>query len=201
MAKSIVVKLGDETSSFSFSRLDRAKLYGYKERQIIDADGQRCSSAYLTSDGAALIPGGGLAMLYVDDNFATVERSVLMTVNEEGATPPLNASTLGVEQALAGPVSPQELLDHIVHTVYELSAEQLGATLAADLEAGKIYSAPFSYRDDYQLQALFLVKGDGGLFALIGTPTNFAYVRRDAVVEESQAEEDDLSDDLDFSMM
>jgi hypothetical protein len=201
MAKSIVLQLGDETSSFSFSRLDRAKLYGYKERQIIDADGQRCSAAYLTSDGAALIPGGGLAMLYVDDNFATVERSVLMTVNDDGATPPLQASTLGVGQTLAGPVSPQHLLDHIVHTVYELSAEELGAKLAAELEAGKIYSAPFSYRDDYQLQALFLVKGDGGLFALIGTPTNFEYVRRDAVVEESQAEEDDLSDDLDFSMM
>lgn len=201
MAKSIVLQLGDEISSFSFSRLDRAKLYGYKERQIIDADGQRCSAAYLTSDGAALIPGGGLAMLYVDDNFATVERSVLMTVNDDGATPPLQASTLGVGQTLAGPVAPQDLLDHIVHTVYELGAEELGATLAAELEAGKIYSAPFSYRDDYQLQALFLVKGEGGLFALIGTPTNFEYVRRDAVVEESQSEEDDLSDDLDFSMM
>ena len=201
MAKSIVVKLGDETSAFSFSRLDRAKLYGYKERQIIDADGQRCSSAYLTSDGAALIPGGGLAMLYVDDNFSTIERSALMTVNDEGATPPLRPSTLGVEQALEGPVSPQHLLDHIIHTVYQLSAEQLGAALAAELEAGKIYSAPFSYRDDYQLQALFLAKGDGALFALIGTPTNFEFVRRDAIVEESQLEEDDLSDDLDFSMM
>jgi hypothetical protein len=201
MAKSIVLKLGEEISSFSFSKLDRAKLYGYKERQIVDADGQRCSAAYLTSDGAALIPGGGLAMLYVDDNFATIERSELMTVNDEGATPPLHASTLGVEQVLTGPASPQDLLDHIIHTVYQLSAEDLGASLAAELEAGKLYSAPFSYRDDYQLQAMFLAKGEGGLFALIGTPTNFAYVRRDAVIEENQAEEDDLSDDLDFSMM
>jgi hypothetical protein len=201
MAKSIVLQLGDETSSFGFSKLDRAKLYGYKEKQVVDAEGLRCSPAYLTADGAALVPGGGLAMLYVDENFATIERSTLLTVNDDGASPPLMASTLDVAQQLEGPVSAQQLLDHIVHTVYELDPTALGAQLAAQLEAGSIYSAPFSYRDDYQLQNLFLLKGEGALFAMIGTPTSFAYVRRDAILEDSQSEEDDLSDDLDFSMM
>lgn len=201
MAKLIVVQLGEEISSFAFSRLDRAKLYGHKERQIIDAEGQNCSPAYLTSDGTAIIPGGGLAMLYVDDHFAKVERSELKTVDDQGIELPLQASTLGVEQALQGPVTPQQLLDHIIHTVYQLAPEQLGSQLAAALDAGQIFTAPFAYRDDYQLQTLFLVKGEQACFALIGSPTGFEFVRREAVPAESMTDEDEMSEDLDFSMM
>lgn len=201
MAKAIVLQWGEETSAFAFARLDRAKLYGYKERQIIDAEGQSCSSAYLTSDGTALIPSGGLAMLYVDENFATIERSELKTVDSAGLELPLQPSTLGVTQNLQGPVAPQQLLDYIIHTVYQLTPEQLGAQLAAELDAGKIFTAPFSYRDDYQLQTLFLLQGENTCFALIGAPTGFAFVRREAIPAENMADEDDLAEDLDFSMM
>ncbi|CAK0742711.1 conserved hypothetical protein [Gammaproteobacteria bacterium] len=200
MAKPIVLQLGEETSSFALSRLDRAKLYGYKERQVIDAEGQSCSPAYLTSDGSALVPGGGLAMLYVDPHFATIERSDLKTVDAQGVELALHASTLGACQAL-DPVTPQQVLDHVIHTVYQLAPEQLGPQLAIALEAGQIFKAPFAYREDYQLQTLFLVKGENAFFALIGSPTGFSLVRREAILEENLTEEDELSEDLDFSMM
>ncbi|MBV8634199.1 MAG: hypothetical protein JO002_06890 [Burkholderiaceae bacterium] len=200
MAKSIILSLGEESSSFSFSRLDRAKLYGYKERQIVDTDGERCTSAYLTSDGAAIVPSGGLAMVYVDDGFSTIERSALKTVDDAGAELPIKPSTLGVAQALEGPVPEQRLLDHMIHTVYELSAEEIGATLASELDAGKIFSAPFSYRDDYEMQTMFVLKGDGALFALIGEPNRFDFLRHDAAPVELESAEDE-SEELDFSMM
>ncbi|MBV8656576.1 MAG: hypothetical protein JO142_02005 [Burkholderiales bacterium] len=201
MAKSIILSLGEESSSFSFSRLDRAKLYGYKERQIVDTDGERCTSAYLTSDGAAIVPSGGLAMVYVDDSFSTIERAALKTIDEAGAELPIKSSTLGVAQALEGPVSEQRLLDHMIHTVYELSVEELGANLSSQLDAGKIFSAPFSYRDDYEMQTMFVLKGEGALFALIGEPSGFTFLHRDAVQVELESVEDDMSEELDFSMM
>lgn len=201
MAKSILLRHGGESSSFAFSRLDRAKLYGYKERQIIDGEGQRCSPAYLTADGSALIPGGGLAMLYVNDAFATIDRSLLRTVDDKGVELPVQASTLGVEQDLEGPVPPQRILDHVTHTVYQLEPEQLGAKLGDALASGQIFTAAFSYRDDYQLQTLFLVKGENAFFALIGSPSGFSFIRRDAVPADGAADEDELSEDLDFSMM
>jgi len=201
MAKSIALTLGAEASSFSFVRLDRDKLYGRKERQIVDQDGRRCASAYLSSDGAALVPSGGLALLYVDEGFATIERSTLRAVDDQGADVPLVPSTLGIEQELEGPIAPQRLLDHAIHTVYQLQSETLGAQLAEALGSGDIFCAPFNFRDDYQRQMLFLLRNDTGTFALIGSPRGFAYVSREVAPDAAADEADDLADDLDFTML
>jgi hypothetical protein len=202
MAKSIAVRLAGEASSFAFTRLDREKLYGRKERQVVDADGKRCFPAWLSSDGAALVPPGGLAMLYVDEGFATVERSALKAVDDQGAPLPLQPSTLGVEQELEGPVTPQRVLDHANHGVYQLQAETLGAKLAAELDAGKIFCAPFNFRDDYALEVLFLLRNEAGTFGLVGKSSNFELVRREiAPVAPGADEGDELSDDLDFNML
>lgn len=200
MAKSIAVRLGGESSSFAFAKLDRERLYGRKERQVVDDQGKRCASAWLSTDGAALVPSGGLAMLYVDESFGTVERSDLQAVDDQGAEVAPLPATLGVEQELEGPLPPSRVLDHAVHSVYVLTPETLGATLAAELKAGKVYGCPYNFRDDYTRQMLFLVANEAGTFALLGTAPGFAMVRRDAATPAA-AEGDDMSDDLDFSMM
>lgn len=201
MAKPIAVRLAGESSSFAFARLDRERLYGRKERQVIDADGRRCSSAWLSGDGAALVPTGGLALLYVDERFSTIERSSLRTVDASGAEVPLRSSTLGVEQELTGPVPVQRLLDHAIHTVYVLTAETLGPQLEAALKAGAIFTAPFIFREDYRPQTLFLVANEHGTFGLVGQEPGFTWVRRETVPAPTPSDSDDLSDDLDFSMM
>ncbi len=200
MAKAIALRLAGEVNSFAFSRLDRYKLYGRKERQVVDQDGNRCSSAYLSSDGAALVPSGGLAMLYVDESFATIERSTLRAVDDQGADVPLLSATLGVEQDLEGPVAPQRLLDHTIHAVYQLQCEALGTQLDAALAAGGIFCTPYNFRDDYQRQTLFLLRNDNGTFALLGSARGFDFIRRDAAPVAAD-EVDELADDLDFTML
>lgn len=201
MAKSIDVHLDDESSRFSFARLERERLYGRKERQVIDAEGKRCTSAWLSSDGAALVPTGGLAMLYVDNDFNTIERSILKAVDDQGVGIVPQPSTLGVAQLLEGPVPASRVLDYAIHTVYILTAEELGPKLAAALAGGKIFSVPFSFRDDSERQTLFLVANESGIFALVGSTLDFTMVRRDATPMDTSADSDELSDDLDFSMM
>jgi len=201
MAKTIAVRLAGESSQFAFARLDREKLYGRKERQVVDADGQRCAAAWLSADGAALVPTGGLALLYVDEAFGTVERSALQAVDDQGAALALLPSTLGVEQELEGPLPAARVLDHAMHSVYVLTAESVGATLAAALAEGKVFSVPFNFRDDYQRQTLFLLANDQGTFALVGTAPGFLPVHRDAVPVVATGDDDALADDLDFSMM
>jgi hypothetical protein len=200
MAKSIALRLADEASSFAFVKLDREKLYGRKERQVVDPEGQRCYPAWLSSDGAALVPPGGLALVYVDDGFATVERSALKAVDEQGAELPLQPSTLGVEQTLV-PATPQDLLDHVITTVYQLQAETLGPALGAALAAGQLFRAPFNYRDDYALEVIFLVRNEAGIFGLVGKPSNFGFIQRELVPTAPSVEDDDLGDDLDFTML
>lgn len=201
--RGIVVSYGDEESAFDFARVDRAKLYGRKERVILDEAGERCVPAYLTADGAALVPPGGTAHVYVDETWDTVERSALRAVDEHGA--PLTAvpSTLGVAQPLV-PVRPERVLDCVVSSVYELTAESLGPALAKALADGEIFECAYNYRDGYDPDALFLFSNDEGVFALVARESGFDFISREAPPEEERPPEEDaeeLEDDLDFSMM
>lgn len=203
MAKSIIVQWNGTSNAFGFSKLDRSKLYGYKAKEIVDELNNTCTSAYLTSDGSALIPSGGLSLLYVNDDLATIERSDLKTLDEDGNELVKKPSTLGVEQELTGPHEPQEVLNHIIQSVYQLDAEEISDELAKSLSDGNIFASVFSYRGDYQLQKLFLLQSEeGSYFALIGTPNNFEFIEKDILPDvESLEDEDDMSDDFDFSMM
>ena len=54
MAKNIVVRWGGEETAFGFTKVEREKLYGKKDRVVVDEQGRVCSSAWLTADGSAL---------------------------------------------------------------------------------------------------------------------------------------------------
>lgn len=201
MARGIILKFGDESCEFDIVKVDRDKLYGRKERVIVDDAGSACAAAHLTADGGALVPAGGTAMLYVDASFDTVERAQLVGVDAEGNPLPTVPSTLGVEQPLTGPVDARRLLDHTVTSVYQLQPTSIGPALLAALDAGKIFESRFSYRDDYDASPLFVLKNADGIFALVTTPTDFPFVAKDTqapVEDDSDAGGDD---DLDFSMM
>lgn len=212
MAKrAIVVDHGGEVSAFRFARVDRAKLYGRKERVVLDEQGQPCVSAYLTADGAALVPPGGTAHVYVDETYDTIERADLVAVDDDGQLLESVPSTLGVAQALT-PVPPERILDHRIVSVYELTAAPgedeeaepaVGATLRAALESGTLFETTYAYRDGYEADALFLLHHDGGIFALVGRPTGFEMLTREppAAAAGEEDDVDELDDDLDFSML
>jgi hypothetical protein len=202
MSKSeIVVKLGEEESVFAFARVDRAKLYGRKERVILDENGEACVPAYLTADGSALVPPGGTAHVYVDEAFDAVERSMLKAVGEDGQLLTSIPSTLGVPQALVK-ASAERLLDHVVSSVYELRSDAVGAELKKALDAGELFECSYCYRGGYDADALFLLGNEEGIFALVAQPTNFEFVPRQAPAADVVPDDaDELSDDLDFGMM
>ena len=200
--REIVLRYGEEESRFDFTKVDRSKLYGRRERVILDEHGDRCVAAFLTADGAALVPPGGTAHIYVDEHFDTVERSELRAVDEQGDELPIAPSTLGEPQALE-PVQATRILDHVVQSVYELSPTTLGEALKNALADGELFESVYNYREGYDPDALFLVQTGEGIFGLVAKPTGFELLEREPPpAEEPETDEaDELEDDLDFSMM
>jgi hypothetical protein len=200
--REIVLRYGEEESRFDFTKVDRSKLYGRRERVILDENGDRCVAAFLTADGAALVPPGGTAHLYVDEHFDTVERSDLRALDEQGEELPVTPSTLGEPQPLE-PVSAARFLEHVVLSVYELSPTTLGEALKEALADGELFESVYNYREGYDPDALFLIETGEGIFGLVAKPTGFEFLEREPPpVDETDAEEaDELEDDLDFSMM
>lgn len=200
MAREIVINFGGEVSNFPIDRVTREKLYGRKRRVVVDEHGEPCGSAQLTIDGATLLPQGGTSLVYVDDDFQMLERKNLVAVAATGDELESIPSSLGSEQPLEGPIDVEHFLDHTIVAVYKLGADALGEKLREALADGGIFETRFNYTKGYSQSPLFLLQNDEGLWALVGEPTGFEYLRRDVAIVDDVEEDDPFDDDLDFEM-
>lgn len=203
MARALVLNLEGEISELPLSRVDRAKLYGAKKRVVTDEEGQPCRSAYLSADGATLVPSGGYSLAYVDAAGSAIPRSDLVAVDGDGQILDALPSTLGVEHELFGPVPPSRVLDHVTTSVYLLDAAKLGAKLAERLDQGEIFEAEFRYTTSVTTNTLFLLRNEAGTFALVTQPVDLPFLQPDAPAdldeEDGDEADSDTDDDLDFS--
>lgn len=200
MARSIVVRLGDEESAFGFTKVEREKLYGRRERVVVDENGRECDAAWLTPDGAVLVPMGGTAHVWLDDKWEAREQTERVAVDAEGKVLEVQPSTLGVPQTLRE-VDASRVLEIVTSAVYQLEPETLGASLAEALKAGRTFELPFGYRDGFERDVAILLANDDGPFALVGKPAGFEMVSREVVAEPEVAGPDDLDGDLDFGVL
>lgn len=198
MAKPIVLSLGGQESKFSHKRVDRAKLYGRRQRVPLDPAQQRCKRAELTDDGAVLVRTGMTAQGHFDAEDRFVPRSELVGLDAEGKPLELVKSTLGVAQELKR-AEPEELLDLSVISVYMLDPVEVTDELAAELKQGTLFRFRFNYRDDFNAETAFLVSNADGTFAIIGDPVTPEWSQLEQLAEEKYEETGD-PDDLDFEM-
>lgn len=203
MARAIVVSWDGEESAFGFAKVEREKLYGRKRRVVVDEQSRPCQAAWLTADGSALVPSGGTAHVWTDEQWNAAETEERLAVDEQGTALEAKASTLGVAQA-AEIVDAARVLEHVTVSVYQLLPESISPKLAEVLASGAILEIPFRYREGYDEDAMFVLRNEEGLFALVGRPAGFEFLEREQAplaLDGGAAEADELSDDLDFSMM
>lgn len=205
MPRTIVLDYHGEISELPFARLDREKLYGRKVRLVTDEEGRPCRSAWLSSDGATVVPAGGLAQVYLDEEGNPVERRELVAVDDEDRPLDVLPSTLGIAHEVA-PADPARVLDHLASTVYQLDDDAIGPELSAALDRGEIVETEFRYQAGPQTNALFVVRNEAGTFGLVGQPVDFAFVRRASAGEEDDLDDEDddegaEGDELDFTML
>jgi hypothetical protein len=201
MAKPIVVNLKGAESTFSFAKLDRAKLYGRKRRLILGPDKEPCQRASLLEDGSLLLRSGMTAQGYFDDDGNVVSQSQFVGFDTDGNQIERQPSTLGIAQDLAGPVAPEEVLDLELTTVYQVTPDEIEGPLEKSLGDGDIYRFPLNYSADFRVETAFIVKNEEGYFVLVGAPTEPQWSEPHVVPSEIfESSDDDAEDDLDFEM-
>lgn len=200
MAKPVILTHNDIASNFQLQKLERIKLYGCKRRIPVDVDGEPCVRAALTDDGEVLILSGMAAQGWFDDLGRQVEASEIEAQSSDGIALELVRSTLGVSQPLEGPVSPMEVLDLAVSSVYQLTADTIADELAASLTSGEVWRFRFNYRSDFIAETAYLLANDAGIFALIGQPATAPYLQLNAIPPVEAAEGED-TEDVDFEML
>lgn len=200
MAKPLMVSLGGEVFSFSLGEVERADLYGSRKRLPTDGSGRTCVRAALTQDGSLLIASGMSGQGYFNAAGQFVPRGKLVGLDSQGKVVESQPSTLGVPQALEGPVDPSTVLDLELLSVYLLTPELDGGALVDRLKAGEIYACDLNYAASLEVEHAYLLSNDQGVFALVGKPVTVGWVEEGArfapPVEAAEA-----PDDLDFEML
>ena len=204
MARQLVFQWGESDLAFSFAKVDRSKLYGYKEVEVVNDGGGSCELATLADDGSTIVGRGGIGMGYVDADGCWIEKSNLTPVDSDGEEIQPVASSFNGVIKLFDTVTAEDYLNHSIRTVYQLQSEDDVASLRDELLAGTIFSFPYSFRGGLEADAGFLIAGaDGHLFLAVGSPTRLEFIGHQhtaAVVDDSETQSDD-SDIMSFDMI
>ncbi len=202
MAKPLVFRLGETEFAFSLNKIDRSKLYGYKELEVLDERGRRCELATLAGDGHTVIGrgGSGFAQLTVDGEWC--DKSGLKPVDADNREIQPVASSFSAPVALAESTTVDDYLQHNVRLVYQLDCEGDDAALRQQLAGGAIFKFPYSYRGGLEADVGFLLQGaDGHVFLAVGSPTKVAFVGLAEVAAVEEDAELDEAELMDFDMI
>ena len=203
MAKPLVFQLGDHDIAFTLNKVDRSKLYGYKEVEVLDDNDRPCQLATLAEDGRTVVGRGGTGIGTVSADGRWCDKSQLTPVDLEGQQIRPVASSYSAPVKLFETVTPHDYLRHNIRLVYQLDSEDDVSDLGAELARGTIFSFPHSYRGGLEADAGFLLAGeDGNIYLAVGKPTSPEFIglaQTFTVTEEDdQADETDL---MDFDMI
>ena len=199
MAKPVLLTYKGSVSSFGAIKLDRTKLYGSRKRVALDSQNRVCTKASLSVDGSQVIRSGMTSQGYFAVDGAPIARSEMVGIDSEGQVVDSKPSTLGVEQELAGPVDPAEVLDLVVESVFWFDPIEVSKTLLEELNDGRVFSCAFNYSAGLEVETAYVVSNTEGIFAIVGKPSSVRWIEEGTVFIAEPAEEDE--DELDFESL
>ena len=183
-------------------KIDRKKLYGWSEIHAFDDDGNECVMVSTDTSGTIIIPKGGIAMGIVSNEGKWVERSELKTVNADGSEATLIPSSYNSVNLLDRKATEEELLDCSITACYHLKAsDEFIAAVGSD-----IYKLEYCYRDSFESSPAFLlvsgIDGKKELFLMAGIQNVFDFIGLNelSVAEDSETDDEEDTDEIDFGM-
>jgi hypothetical protein len=211
MAKPLVLEYRGSQVSLGLQKVDRTKLYGYVDTEVVDEAGRACELGTLLGDGHSVVGKGGTGIAYLSADGLWRKKAELRPVDRDGNPIPTVKSTFDTIVPLTEQATVEDYLSHNIHLIYHLTHEQPEGMpaqpieeLVEDLRQGTIYRFPFSYRGGISANVgLLLAGGDGNLFLCVGVPTAIEYVglKATAAVVVDACDETVEEDAMDFSMV
>jgi len=205
MAKPLVFDYGGRQVAVQLEKVDRSKLYGYIELEVLDEEGKPCQLATLASDGRTVAARGGVALAYLSPDGSWRDRAELRPIDVTGREVRPVPSSYAAPVPLVERATVEQYLDHIIRAIYRLEPEAEGAALWEELRRGTIFRFPYSFRGGLEADAGFLLANlDGEVFLAVGNPAELHFVglqQAAAVVESEEAEDVGDEDQVDFDMI
>lgn len=205
MPKPIVFEFESAPVTLSMNKVDRARLYGFKELRVLDESGEPCELATLGDDGRKLVGRGGTGIGYLTADGNWCDKEGLRPVNLEGETIVPVKSSFGSAIRLDTEVTFDQFLDHSIRLIYHLQPDDVPVpeSLNQRLQQGAIFQFEYSYRGGLEADAGFLIANDKGeIFMLVGDGASIQFVGlgQSAAVTTEPVDGQD-ADPMDFGMI
>jgi len=204
MAKPLIFQFGDRELPFQLSKVDRSKLYGYKELEVLDDHGDTCELATLASDGQTIVGRGGTGMGYLSASGNWCDKGQLKPIDLNGEEIQPVSSSYSAPVQLFETVTAEDYLSHNIRSIYVVTSEEDVADLLDELKRGTIFSFPYSFRGGLEADAGFLLMGDDeNIFLAVGSPTRIEMIglQPSVAVTDDTDDDDDGMDPMDFDMI
>ena len=204
MPKPLVFQMGDRDLAFTMSKVDRSKLYGYKEVKALADDDSECDLATLAGDGCTVIGKGGTGLGWMDADGNWADKSMLTPVDSNGEEIEPVPSSFAAPIKLFETATAEEYLQHNIRLVYSMETKDEHQDLLDELKRGTIFQFPYSYRGGLEADAGFLLLSDSDeIMFVVGTKTNIEFIgiqtQAAAAAPEDEVEMD--VDDMSFDMI
>lgn len=201
MAKNLIFSFAGREFSLTPEKIERKKVYGWSDVQVKSLNGDTCRSVGLDSSGTTIIPKGAIKSGIIDENGLWLEKSELIAVDENGNKIEPVQSSFDSSISLFEKVSEEFFLDHIISSVYILNGEYV-SELIKNI-GNDIYSFPFSYRTSLEASVGFLLSNGTNLYLFSAEKLSFEFIglKEEGVLNESDEDFVEETDELDFSMM
>ena len=202
MSRNLTFKLKGAEFAAKPVKVDRSKLYGRTELKALDDEGRECRLVNMDEAASLIIPKGGLGLGILSPEGEWVERSSLKAFKAEGggdAEPFSSSFSAPIE--LKETADAETFLDHKITAVYQLDDAPKELLAAVGEE---IYKFIYSFRDGYKGDPAFVLAAGGSLFMLVGQKLVFEMIglaQAEFIEDENSDDEEEDSDDLDFSVM
>ena len=205
MAKPLTFEFDGEPVVFEMHKVDRSRLYGFKELEVIDENEQPCELTTLADDGKTLIGKGGTGIGYVTVDGNWIDKSDLKAVDLEGNPKVPVPSSFAAPIPLEQESTIEEYLNHNFRLIYMLQHQTISEKLHQSLKDGAIFKFDYSYRGGLEPDVGFMLMNDEQeTFFLVGDSTSVDYkgLQQAAAVASGDPTESETSDDMmDFGMI
>jgi len=196
MPMTLILETDGGISEFVMKPIDRKSGQSVTKKLVVDSRGRECGRALMTHDGL-LLGSGAVADIYEDADGNSVECGEVMAVDDSGNILRNLSSTIGRPQRPVGPVTSEELLEHVMVKAYALVPVVIARDLGNSLSGGDIYRVAFRPRASVVDNPAFILASSAGIFLLQCKPCLIEFVRlnQPVILEDALDDEDDLWDD------
>tara|TARA_B110000259_G_scaffold179478_1_gene219052 strand:- start:149 stop:745 length:597 start_codon:yes stop_codon:yes gene_type:complete len=194
-----VVKFNIEGSSLESEivKVDRTKLYGSSKKIVKDSKGNECITSDLY-EGSKILPKGSISQVLIDNDGNFVNRSELVGFNHENKKVEKVPSIFSVENSCKK-VNIDEFLSVSIKSIYQLNiVESMAGNWKKSFSNNDIYHFIFNYREDYEGDDAYIISNGTDYFITVGKKYDFEYLEQNNIILND--EEEEIEDDLDFSM-